>query len=296
MARALTDLAGATRLARAIASDLSLYNNAAIEQGLREGRPFAGMDDELIEARHLFLRRVSARLDPLPLLVRALQEMCVHRAAQQGLATDGLAEAVAARLDGGGDRLALLVVDGGHDLGRVIPLADGVQEIGRVPAADIQIVGAPISRRHARLIVDGARVEVEDADSTCGIFVNDEQVRSAPLAVGDRLKLGTVDVTLIRVAAALPAVDPTHGQREAPTHTRQREAVLMLPGQDAAVRAEALRVAATGEPVATRVGQVQASLSIRVTHRRDTDATGPEALLERAWAGCAGHAGRDPVR
>lgn len=78
-----------------------------------------------------------------------------------------------------------------------------------MPSADI-LIRDSISRRHARLVVDGARVEVEDAESTCGIFVNDEQVRSAPLAVGDRLRLGTVDVTLVRVASVEPAVDPTH--------------------------------------------------------------------------------------
>lgn len=225
MAQTITEPFGATRLARAIASDLVLYNMPVIERGLREGRPFTELADELLEARHLFLRRVAARLDPLPLLLRALEAVFRDLAAQQGLRSDGLAEALAARLLCDADRLALLVVDGGHDLGRVIPLGDGVQEIGRVASADIEILVDSISRRHARVIVDGGRVTVEDAESTCGIFVNDEKVESAPLIVGDRLQLGGVGLTLIRVAAVESAVEPGP-RREARTHALDRRSML----------------------------------------------------------------------
>ena len=359
MAKTILELAGATRLARAIACDLSLYNNDAIEHSLREGRPFAGLGDELLEARHLFLQRVAARLEPVPLLVRTVQEFFASQAAQQGLPVAGLAEALAAGLESGADRLALLVVGGQPDLGRIIPLGDGVQDIGRIPPADIVFDVDSVARRHARLVVDGAHVVVEDVESTGGTFVNDEKVRSAPLAVGARLQLGGVNLTLIRVAMVEAAPgDPQTAHHEL-TRTLQRRALLdalaqalnrrgpltlvlyihepygqalgdevreavatrlteaarahqgfaigrdgvaflvVLPGPDAAARehAEEVRVAVTREPVATREGPIQASLSIGVALRPDGSALAPEALLERAWAACAvaRPAGRDGV-
>jgi hypothetical protein len=206
MAHALTDLAGAARLARALASDLALYNADAIERSLRDGRPFVGLEDELLEARSLFLRRVAAGLDPVPLLVRTMQGVFGSMAAQWGLPVDGLAEAIAAGLERGRDRLALCIVDGAHEPGRIIPLGDGVQELGRTAPIDIEIAEPSIARRHARLIVDGAHVMIEDIEST-GVFVNDEKVSSATLNVGVRLKLGGVGLTLIRVAAVESVVE-----------------------------------------------------------------------------------------
>lgn len=223
MATALSDLAGATRLARALASDLLLYHTEAIEQGLREGRPFMDLEDELLEVRHLFLRRVAASLEPVPLLVRTLGQFFADHANNRGLPADGVAEAIAAQLERDADRLALVITGGGHDLGRIIPLGDGVQVIGRVPEADIQIAADTMSRRHAALIVDGGRVDIEDVESTGGTFVNDEKVRSAPLLVGARIQLGGVHLELIRVARveAAPAdMQAAHAERARVSHHR----------------------------------------------------------------------------
>ncbi len=266
MAQTITDLSGATRLARAIACDLSLYNNDAIEQGHREGRPFADLGDELLEARHLFLQRVAARLEPVPLLVRTLQEFFVSQAAQQGLPVEGLAEALAGGLEVGADRLALLVVGGRHDLGRIIPLGDGVQEIGRVPPADIEFSVDSIARRHARLVVDGARVTVADVESTGGTFVNDEKVRSAPLAVGARLQLGGVILTLIRVAAVESALEPTQATRDEHTRALQRQAMLDALKQALDRRGPLTLVLYIHEQYGEAVGdEVLASVAARLT-------------------------------
>jgi pSer/pThr/pTyr-binding forkhead associated (FHA) protein len=65
--------------------------------------------------------------------------------------------------------------------------------IGRAPRADF-IVDAPlVSRLHCRLNLDDhARLAVEDLGSTNGTWVNGHKVQRAPLAPGDKLKVGRV--------------------------------------------------------------------------------------------------------
>jgi DNA-binding winged helix-turn-helix (wHTH) protein len=67
-----------------------------------------------------------------------------------------------------------------------LPLHDGETIVGR------ETTGAPdVSRRHARLIVDGSRVTVEDLGSKNGTFINGTSIGSiTPLAVGDEVVFG----------------------------------------------------------------------------------------------------------
>lgn len=52
----------ARRLARAIASDLSLYNEEKIAEGVRKDNLFDALSDELEEGRALYESRVSDEL------------------------------------------------------------------------------------------------------------------------------------------------------------------------------------------------------------------------------------------
>jgi hypothetical protein len=52
----------AMRLARAIASDISLYNEAKIIQGIEQDRLFDVLRDEIEEGRELFKSRVSSEI------------------------------------------------------------------------------------------------------------------------------------------------------------------------------------------------------------------------------------------
>jgi hypothetical protein len=52
----------AMRLARAIASDISLYNEAKIIQGIEQDRLFDLLRDEIEEGRELFKTRVSSEI------------------------------------------------------------------------------------------------------------------------------------------------------------------------------------------------------------------------------------------
>lgn len=54
--------ARAMQLARAIASDIQLYNKAKIEQGLKDDNFFEVLGEEITEGRDLFRSRVTPEL------------------------------------------------------------------------------------------------------------------------------------------------------------------------------------------------------------------------------------------
>ena len=63
MAEQLSDeRAKARRLARAIASDISMYNEEKIVKGIEQDTFFDAMKDEIEEGRELYRSRVSAEL------------------------------------------------------------------------------------------------------------------------------------------------------------------------------------------------------------------------------------------
>jgi len=79
----------------------------------------------------------------------------------------------------------------GQDLGRRIPLAGGVFEIGRSSKCDLAIDQDSVSRHHARIARsrDG-RYSVADLGSTNGTYVNDVAVTEHVLHDGDQVKIG----------------------------------------------------------------------------------------------------------
>jgi len=90
-----------------------------------------------------------------------------------------------------------------RDLGRVLPLREGAQVLGRTEGADIRLVWDTVSRRHARITVEEGRVTIEDVASTSGTFVNDELVRAPQeLAPGARIRIGRVVLELVRAEEA----------------------------------------------------------------------------------------------
>lgn len=67
----------ARRLARAIASDLSLYNEEKIVKGIQEDDLFTSLAEEIEEGRALYKSRVSADLYPKNFYDRALVDILV---------------------------------------------------------------------------------------------------------------------------------------------------------------------------------------------------------------------------
>src|SRR5215831_7160096 len=74
--------------------------------------------------------------------------------------------------------------------------------IGRHPECQIQIDSNMVSRKHARIVRDGARFLVEDMGSGNGTTVNGVRIQTAtPLAHDDRVKLGPILIRFIDQAA-----------------------------------------------------------------------------------------------
>ena len=75
--------------------------------------------------------------------------------------------------------------------------------IGRDPAAIVWLDSAAVSRRHARIIVDGHGVRLEDLGSKNGTTIGNRRVIGAcSLRDGDLICIGTTRL-LYRTAAAV---------------------------------------------------------------------------------------------
>jgi pSer/pThr/pTyr-binding forkhead associated (FHA) protein len=69
-----------------------------------------------------------------------------------------------------------------------------VKTVGRAPRSDFVLDAALVSRLHCRLTATKDQLEVVDLASTNGTYVNGKRVTTATLAVGDRLRLGRVEL------------------------------------------------------------------------------------------------------
>jgi DNA-binding winged helix-turn-helix (wHTH) protein len=79
--------------------------------------------------------------------------------------------------------------------GSPILLATGENVLGR-EGAGVVLDSPTVSRRHARVMVGGGRVTIEDLGSKNGTFVNNESVASPrPLKDGDRIRVGSFLLT-----------------------------------------------------------------------------------------------------
>jgi pSer/pThr/pTyr-binding forkhead associated (FHA) protein len=79
---------------------------------------------------------------------------------------------------------------------RVAP--GGIKTFGRAPRADFVLDAHLVSRLHCRVEAGADALDVIDLSSTNGTYVNDKRVEKASLAVGDRLRIGRVELTVSR--------------------------------------------------------------------------------------------------
>jgi DNA-binding winged helix-turn-helix (wHTH) protein len=87
-------------------------------------------------------------------------------------------------------------------------LAEGESVLGRDAAAQVLVDVPGVSRRHARIVVRGAEVAVEDLGSKNGTFVGDRRVDGPTLlADRDRVRLG--HTVLVYRCARLPGSTET---------------------------------------------------------------------------------------
>ncbi len=96
-------------------------------------------------------------------------------------------------LQAGKRKNACVVQYNGAKLGKRYPLIDQSNVIGRAPESQIVINETSVSRKHARLVVSGDNVLVEDLGSSNGTFINDIKVEGqVTLKDGDMIRLGAI--------------------------------------------------------------------------------------------------------
>ena len=99
-------------------------------------------------------------------------------------------------------RLVLRFISGKYQGGE-IPLQDAQElVVGRASDAGIVLVEEMVSRRHARFLLSGHELMVEDLGSTNGTFVNGEKIQRSPLKEGDRVLIGTSILKVVTSDAA----------------------------------------------------------------------------------------------
>ena len=77
--------------------------------------------------------------------------------------------------------------------GRRVPLGEGEYLIGRAPDAAVHIDSTDVSRHHAKVVVHGGCVTIEDLGSKNGTFVGNDRVgEPRELRNGDQVRLGGV--------------------------------------------------------------------------------------------------------
>ncbi|HYQ17558.1 MAG TPA: FHA domain-containing protein, partial [Polyangiaceae bacterium] len=84
-----------------------------------------------------------------------------------------------------------------------IELGSGSLLFGRLPECDVHLEDILVSRMHARISVVGDHVVIEDLHSSNGVYVNGLRIgRSVPLREGDRILIGTTEISLFETREA----------------------------------------------------------------------------------------------
>ncbi len=91
------------------------------------------------------------------------------------------------------DRAYLIVLQGSN-VGEMYRLEGGECVIGRGTAATVRLGDDGISRRHARIIVTGNAVKIEDLGSANGTLVNGALIQQSALKDGDKIQLGSTTI------------------------------------------------------------------------------------------------------
>lgn len=79
--------------------------------------------------------------------------------------------------------------------------------IGRDFECEVQVQDAHVSRRHAQVSVDRGQWFIHDLQSSNGLYVEGQQVETAPIGAGIRVRLGADGPSLLIEPAAAPSYD-----------------------------------------------------------------------------------------
>ena len=94
-----------------------------------------------------------------------------------------------------GDRdRAYLIVLAGSNVGEMFKISASSITLGRGQGADIQLLDDGISRKHARIRMDGSDMVVEDLESRNGTFANGVRITRHTLRDGDKIQVGSTTI------------------------------------------------------------------------------------------------------
>ena len=92
----------------------------------------------------------------------------------------------------------MVVVVRGQNAGSRYAITDPVTTIGRHPDSDVFLDDVTVSRRHAEIRrTSGGGLELADAGSLNGTYVNGERIERIDLAEGDQLQVGKYRLILV---------------------------------------------------------------------------------------------------
>jgi len=128
------------------------------------------------------------------------------------------------------------------------PLSEGETSIGRTPDNDLVLRHPSVSRRHARLTVDGSGCRVQDVGSRLHTYVNGEMVHAVPIKDGDRVTLGQFT---LRVEELQDGVVVTSADRAT---AAEYEGTILRPARPVS---GAIPVAAANDAERTQIHQQQ---------------------------------------
>jgi hypothetical protein len=93
--------------------------------------------------------------------------------------------------------VAMLVVVRGANAGSRFALTEPVTTIGRHPDSDVFLDDVTVSRRHAEVRRGMVGLEIADAGSLNGTYVNGERIEVVPLSEGDQLQIGKYRLVVV---------------------------------------------------------------------------------------------------
>ena len=104
---------------------------------------------------------------------------------------------------------------------REIPLSEGEHILGRDPGALVRITTPRVSRRHARILVQGDRAILDDLGSKNGTFLGDDRIEgSTELTDRNEIWIGSEVLTFRAAPTTLVTVTATRTKRNKRTRSR----------------------------------------------------------------------------
>ena len=95
-----------------------------------------------------------------------------------------------------------------------LTLAEGENVIGRAREADVRIAVPEVSRRHARILIEGTRATIEDLESRNGTFVRGRRIhRPTTLKDGDEIGVGPEVLVFCSASASTSTRVAKRGKR-----------------------------------------------------------------------------------